>query len=63
MKRMQPRIIETCFGRFIIERNLLTHEALAVCCADSEFYYTLPRDNMTDEEIKKYFEQLREFER
>ena len=50
------RIITTVFGQFRISGNIATS------CGDDDFYYMLPHDNMTNDEIKDYFIILSEFE-
>ena len=62
MKILKPRIIDTCFGEFIIEGNLLSKECIARSTMDKDLYYPIPH-GLNDEEIKSLFEELKEFEK
>lgn len=46
------RIVTTCYGDFYIEGNIATS------CTDNTYYYVLPHADMTNYEIKDYFEIL-----
>ena len=50
------RIVDTCFGEFVIDGNIATFRG------DDKFYYHLPSAHMTDDEIKAYFLTLKEVE-
>lgn len=52
------RIVRTCFGDFVISGRIAT------CKHDKDFYYHLPRHSflMSNRSIRKFFEDLREFE-
>ena len=49
-------IHNTCFGSFRIENNL------AISVYDDDIYYTLPRERMSDKEIKQFFATLPDVE-
>lgn len=46
----------TCFGSFRIENDL------AISVFDDDLFYTLPREKMSDKEIKKFFYELSDIE-
>ena len=50
------RVVDTYFGRFRIENDL------AISVFDDDWYYTLPRENMSDKEIKQFFTTLPDVE-
>ena len=54
---LHKRTVITCFGEFTIEGDI------ARSAIDNEFIYHLPRTGMADEEIKEYFEKLKEIEK
>lgn len=56
VKKPESRTIHTVFGEFIIEGNTATS------VTDKDFQYHLPMPNMTNDEIKSYFELLKEQE-
>lgn len=48
------RIITTVFGQFRVSGDVATS------CMDDNYYYTLPHESMTNDEIKDYFRILSE---
>ena len=58
---MKPRIVETCFGKFVIEQIVSNKYDMAVSVGDKNFFYYIPK-GLTDEGIKDHFEELAEFE-
>lgn len=48
------RVVNTCFGQQIIEG------CIATTTYDDSSFFTLPSEDMTDEEIIKYFEEIHE---
>lgn len=46
----------TCFGSFRIENDL------AISVFDDDMFYTLPRERMSDREIKEFFATLSDIE-
>ncbi len=50
------RKVTTCYGEFYVEG------AIATSCTDDKYYYELPHADMTNDEIKDYFEILWENE-
>lgn len=57
IKTMNQRRITTVYGDMIIEKDV------AISVADDNCWYSLPHENMTNDEIKDYFRILwEEFE-
>ena len=46
------RTVTTCYGEFYMEGDIATS------CMDNKYYYELPHADMTNDEIKEYFEIL-----
>lgn len=55
------RVVTTCFGDFVIETDT-NGECIARSTNDDDFYYHIDA-GMGDDEIKKYFLELKEFEK
>ena len=58
---MEDRIIDTVLGTFIIE-NFGDNYDVATNLMDGQHFYHIPK-GLSDQEIKKHFKKLSEFEK